>query len=139
MKQYMPIIDSCELSERRKQIMKEIRRGKITTFPSVASTPINRPYYVPESEEDETLVFESRFESGNLNLAAKLSDAEYNLILQNDLSAKGNTQWYFFRVRNTRAGKTIKFNIINLCKPDSLYNEGMKVLTYSEKSEKGWT
>ena len=42
------------------------------------------PYYTPIDNNDETLVFESRFESGNLDLAIKLSDTEYNLVLQND-------------------------------------------------------
>ncbi len=78
-------------------------------------------------------MFESRFESGNLNLAAKLNESEYNLIVTNDLNTKGHTQWFFFRVGNTLAGKTVKFNIINLAKPDSLYNHGMKILTYSER------
>ena len=36
----------------------------------------------------------------------------------------------------------VKFNLINLCKPDSLYNYGMKVLIFSEKARKekgeGW-
>lgn len=44
---------------------------------------------------------------------------------------------------NTRAGKTYRFNIINLLKPDSLYNHGMKPLCYSEinakRYNKGWT
>lgn len=49
-------------------------------------------YYVPSGPDDLTLVFESRFESGNLGLAVKLSDSEYNLVLQNDSLTKGNTQ-----------------------------------------------
>ncbi len=32
------------------------------------------PYYTPVDENDRTLVFESRFESGNLAMAYKLSD-----------------------------------------------------------------
>ena len=28
---------------------------------------------------------------------------------------------------------TVRFSMLNLCKPDSLYNEGMKLLIYSEK------
>jgi hypothetical protein len=40
-----------------------------------------QPYYTPTTADDRTLVFESRFESGNLNLAIKKSDREYNLIL----------------------------------------------------------
>ncbi len=34
---------------------------------------------------------------------------------------------------NTRRGKTYTFNIINFIKPDSLYNEGMRVLLFSTK------
>ena len=77
-------------------------------------------------------MFESRFESGNLNLAIKVSDSEYNLILQNDINTNGHTQWFFFKVENTFANKQVKFNCINLAKSDSLYNYGMKVLCYSE-------
>jgi hypothetical protein len=50
------------------------------------------PYYIPSREDDRTLVFESRFESGNLGLAIKLSDTDYMLLLQNDTLTKGNTQ-----------------------------------------------
>jgi len=34
---------------------------------------------------------------------------------------------------NTRAGQRVKFNILNYSKPDSLFNYGMKVATYSEQ------
>jgi hypothetical protein len=92
-----------------------------------------KPFYVPEGDDDKTLVFESRFECGNLNMALKLNDNEYNLLLQNDINTNGHTQWFFFRVGNTTKGHTVKFNILNLAKPDSLYNYGMKVLCLSEK------
>lgn len=46
-------------------------------------------------------------------------------------------------IKNTRAGKLYRFNIINLLKPDSLYNHGMKPLLYSEidadRYNRGWT
>ena len=77
------------------------------------------PYYKAKSIVDQTLVFESRFESGNLSLALKLSDTEYNLILQNDINTKGHTQWFFFRVKNTHANLAVTFNILNHTKPDS--------------------
>lgn len=80
-------------------------------------------------------MFESRFESGNLLAAIKLSDTEYDLVLQNDVNTNGHTQWYFFRVGNTRKGQTITFNIINLAKSDSLYNYGMKILCYSSRKK----
>jgi hypothetical protein len=80
-------------------------------------------------------VFESRFESGNLQLAHKVSDNEYDLILQNDINSKGHTQWFFFRVQNIKKGLKVKFNMLNMIKGKSLYNEGMKVLMYSEKRQ----
>jgi cytosolic carboxypeptidase protein 2/3 len=38
-------------------------------------------YYKPKDKDDRTLVFESRFESGNLQLAHKVNDNEYDLVL----------------------------------------------------------
>lgn len=45
---------------------------------------------------DKTLLFESKFESGNLYLAQKVTDNEYNLLMQNDINTNGHTQWFFF-------------------------------------------
>ena len=36
--------------------------------------------------DDKTLLFESRFESGNLYLAQKVSEQEYNLLMSNDIN-----------------------------------------------------
>ena len=66
------------------------------------------------TEAKNNLVFESRFESGNLKLCIKKSEAEYNLYLQNDINTYGNVQWFFFRVSNTTKDTTITFNIKNL-------------------------
>lgn len=99
------------------------------------------PYYIPVPG-DKTLVFESRFESGNLSMALKVSLEEYNLVLQNDINSKGNTQWFYFQVKNTTAGLNVKYNIVNFTKRDSLYNFGMKILIFSEieneKTQLGW-
>jgi hypothetical protein len=53
--------------------------------------------------------------------------------MQNDINTDGHTQWFYFRVLNTRAGHTVKFNILNFSKLDSLFNFGMKVSVYSER------
>ncbi len=86
--------------------------------------------------------FDSCFESGNLFLAQKVSDQEYNCLMQNDINSKGHTQWFYFRVRNTRQGHPVKFNIQNYSKGNSMFNYGMKVAIYSElKAEResvGW-
>ncbi|XP_062596008.1 uncharacterized protein LOC134257410 [Saccostrea cucullata] len=95
-----------------------------------------------ESEEDETLIFESRFESGNLAKAVQVNSTDYELWLRYDLYTNKHTQWFYFRVSNTRANKTYRFTIVNFMKSDSLYNNGMKPLIYSEKNAQqkkiGW-
>ncbi|XP_055996439.1 uncharacterized protein LOC125682998 isoform X5 [Ostrea edulis] len=95
-----------------------------------------------ESAEDETLIFESRFESGNLARAVQVNSTDYELWLRYDLYTNKHTQWFYFRVSNTRANKTYRFTIVNFMKSDSLYNDGMKPLIYSEKNAQqkkiGW-
>mmetsp|Transcript_19965 Transcript_19965/g.36974 ORF Transcript_19965/g.36974 Transcript_19965/m.36974 type:complete len:796 (+) Transcript_19965:342-2729(+) len=90
----------------------------------------------------DSLQFESRFESGNLAFASQVSPGEYNLLMSSDVNSRGHTQWFFYRVCRTVAGQTVKFNLLNFEKPNSLYNEGMKVLYYSTKnyeiSGAGW-
>lgn len=40
-----------------------------------------KQFYKPTGPDDKTLIFESRFESGNLLAAMKISDNEYDLVL----------------------------------------------------------
>lgn len=100
------------------------------------------PFREPDSEDDTTLMFESRFESGNLQRAEKVAAFEYNLTLRRDIRTVRHTQWFYFRASNTRAGQVYRFNIVNLLKSDSLYNHGMQPVVYSvhEADEKqvGW-
>ncbi|XP_058502307.1 cytosolic carboxypeptidase 2 [Solea solea] len=94
------------------------------------------------SQTDFTLEFESRFESGNLQKAVQVGDHEYELTLSTDMYTRKHTQWFYFRVRNMKAGVTYRFTIVNLMKSSSLYSLGMKPLLYSEKAAKekgvGW-
>ena len=49
--------------------------------------------------------------------------------MQNDVNTCGHTQWFFFQVKtNFKAKTTIRLNLINLLKPRSLYEEGLRVL-----------
>ena len=79
------------------------------------------------------MIFESRFESGNLRKAMKISMNEYELFLKNDYGTQSFTQWYYFRISNTRKNMTYRFHIVNFMKPDSTYNKGMRPLVYSLK------
>ena len=95
------------------------------------------PFYKVQGDSDRTLVFESRFESGNLALASKLNDQNYQLVLQTDINTRGHTQWFYFAVSNTSQALSVTFEILNLSKTDSLFNYGMKVSIYSEKKAAG--
>ncbi|KAM9659109.1 cytosolic carboxypeptidase 2 isoform 2-T2 [Trichechus inunguis] len=85
-----------------------------------------------QGPDDNTLLFESRFESGNLQKAVRIDTYEYELTLRTDLYTNKHTQWFYFRVQNTRKDVTYRFTIVNLLKPKSLYTTGMKPLMYSQ-------
>ncbi|KYQ46662.1 Cytosolic carboxypeptidase NnaD [Trachymyrmex zeteki] len=119
-----------------------------TDFPgeSTACTNGNDIFFVAEAsrpKDDNTdLQFESRFESGNLGKVVKITDTYYQLYLRRDLYTQRHTQWYYFRVSNTRSRITYRFSIVNMCKEESLYNEGLKPLLYSTEDARtrsvGW-
>ena len=100
-----------------------------------------KPFYKLKDDTDETLLFESRFESGNLQEAMKINEHEYDLQIRKDLNTRGHNHWYYFQVKNTRA-QEYTFNIINMQKQNSLYNRGLKPLMFSIKKHKangdGW-
>ncbi len=91
------------------------------------------PQYIPQNLSDETLGFESRFECGNLAAAYNNINGEYHLYLKSDYGNEKYTNWFFFRVYNTRKNKKYKFFIKNMNKANSLFNRGMKLMIYSEK------
>jgi Cytosolic carboxypeptidase N-terminal domain len=112
---------------------------------------------------NDSLVFDSHFESGNLHSAFRVNNQDisqmkpvgpdgrrqyqtlinsnshmYDLYMSSDVNTSGHTQWFYFSVSNATAGQRVVFNIRNFTKPDSLYNQGMKPVFYSKKSGKGW-
>jgi len=101
------------------------------------------PYYKLKNENDKTLIFESRFESGNLLCAFKTEEENnYQLYLQNDTNTTGYIQWFFFRVSNTKKGNKATFTIINMLRKKCVYKKGLKIMTYSKMQAKteniGW-
>jgi len=53
---------------------------------------LKQPYHtVNVPPLHNVLVFDSRFESGNLRRASKVNNVEYNLWLDNDLNTRGHT------------------------------------------------
>ncbi|KAM6306922.1 LOW QUALITY PROTEIN: cytosolic carboxypeptidase 3-like [Podargus strigoides] len=93
-------------------------------------------------KEDNTLIFEARFESVNLQKVVKVNDFEYQLSLRTDFYTSRHTQWYYFQVSNMQAGMPYRFTIVNFTKHNSLYKCGLQPLFYSEADAKkhkvGW-
>ncbi|KAL7868047.1 hypothetical protein SRHO_G00094310 [Serrasalmus rhombeus] len=109
-------------------------KGKLCSL-SQASVSLTGP-------DDTTLLFEGRFESGNLLKAHKVSEFDYELTLRTDLYTVKDTQWFYFQVKNMRAGVCYRFTITNFLKSSSLYEQGQKPLLYSEQKARslgvGW-
>ncbi|XP_076238099.1 cytosolic carboxypeptidase 2 [Calliopsis andreniformis] len=95
-----------------------------------------------ETVDNADLQFESRFESGNLCKVVKITDTYYQLYLRKDLYTQRHTQWYYFRISNTKSRTTYRLSIVNFCKEESLYNDGLRPLLYSTEDAKkgavGW-
>jgi len=55
-------------------------------------------------------------------------------VLQNDINTSGHTQWFYFKIvskfstEDSVARRTVKFDILNLQKKRSLYEQGMRIL-----------
>lgn len=52
--------------------------------------------------EEDCLRFESRFESGNLAKAIRITENYYELYLRADLYTNKHIQWFYFKVSNTK-------------------------------------
>lgn len=66
-------------------------------------------------------------------------DKIYDLIIQSDINAPygRHNQWFFFSITGAEVNSTYKFNIINMCKSGSQFNNGMQPVVYCT-SEKIW-
>ncbi|KAF0696082.1 Aste57867_13120 [Aphanomyces stellatus] len=104
------------------------------------------PYAVPLPQQGNPhhhLTFDSEFDGGNLLRAVQIGPFEYDLVLRPDLHTQGYTQWFYFAVSNVDVAVDYRFNIVNLYKPDSLFNTGLQPVVYSleqaETQAMGWT
>lgn len=94
---------------------------------------------------EDTIFFNSKFESGNLRQAFKVpvQDAqegaayslpEYNLYLTEDTNSDTSlTQWFYFSIHNLRGNTGVRLHIMNLMKDDSLYSSGMQPFVFSKR------
>ena len=78
-------------------------------------------------DPSQYLHFDASFESGNLDMVVQVGPSEYDLYMRVDSNTRGHHQWFYFKVRNMKKTGTIKFNIVNFTKKNSLYMHGMRV------------
>uniref|UniRef100_A0A8C5NMW6 Cytosolic carboxypeptidase 2 n=1 Tax=Junco hyemalis TaxID=40217 RepID=A0A8C5NMW6_JUNHY len=134
----------CPLGEEQGTVVYHSSPGSCFTHARVggAPGPLSSPAAPLEGPQDATLLFESRFESGNLQKAIKVGPYEYVLMLRPDLYTAKHTQWFYFRVQNTRQEPLYRFTIANMAKPKSLYGQGLQPLFYSQQDAQsrgvGW-
>lgn len=84
-----------------------------------------------KSQQAQHLLFESRFESGNLRKAIQVGPREYELILNSDVNSDRHHNWFYFEVSNMDNTAPYIFNIVNFEKMNSQFNYGMKPILYS--------
>ena len=99
-------------------------------YPPLPTFPYEYMLEVPN--DSITLRFNSKFESGNLYKAIKLSDYEYLLYINNDIGSYNQNHWFYFSVTNPRK-TSITLKIVNLRKKDAHYMTGMMPAVYSSK------
>lgn len=85
---------------------------------------------------DQHLVFDSAFESGNLDMAYRAKEDEFYLYMRVDTNTRGHHQWFYFSVEYQPyyQGRTVTFNIMNFTKEESLYTSGMRVCVRRESA-----
>ena len=95
----------------------------------------------PRNEKEAKIIFDSKFESGNLRMAIKLNSEianEYDLIIRKDYNYEKNYSWFFFSIESDRE-TDIKLNLLNLTKKKIMFDEKEKIriLVYNKNDK--WT
>ena len=75
----------------------------------------------------QAILLDSSFESGNLDMAVQIGQNEYDMYMRVDSNTRGHHQWFYFKVENKEKVGTVKFNIVNFTKRQSLYMHGMRI------------
>jgi len=115
----------------------------LVPYSTTSQVPLQRPdvailssSFVPMMLNEHSLLFESRFEGGNLLNAVRTGPQQYDLMIRSDLHTQSHHQWFYFAVANThptgcQGREDYVFNIVNLTKPASMFSHGMQPVVYS--------
>ncbi|KHN80416.1 Cytosolic carboxypeptidase 1 [Toxocara canis] len=94
-------------------------------------------------EPVDHLLFESRFESGNLRRVTQVGSRHYELILSPDINqSRAHYQWFYFEVSNNEANVPYTFEVVNCIKSTSMFSKGMQPVLFSvteaSRGRPGW-
>jgi len=144
-------ISSYKSSNQSNTIEAIMHKSIVTDFFQLASVSDElKEYYNADMQnnlpiqvnQEKILVFDSNFESGNLDKVSIGSLNEYNLFLRADTNTRGHCQWFYFAVTNTYKGEKVTFNVLNCTKPVGLFKKEMIPLVFSEieyeRAKVGW-
>ncbi len=127
-----PRFHTAFLEEENEHPVQAHEKQRIGAISSCKDYAANATIFVPQFADG--VEFFSRFESGNLRRAVRVSRAEYELFLAEDFNTAGHLHWFYFKtVSNLPAGTTIRFRILNMAKPRSLYLIGLKPFVFSAR------
>jgi hypothetical protein len=62
------------------------------------------------------IIFDSKFESGNLDCVLEIQPYEYDLYMRIDSNTRGHNQWFYFSIENAPKNTQMTFNICNFTK-----------------------
>lgn len=82
-------------------------------------------------KDEDNLIIDSQFESGNLRYAIQVNPDEYDLVIRKDYNSEKNYSWFFFMIKSSKA-RVIKMNILNLIKKSILFSDKIRVLRYTD-------
>lgn len=120
---------------------------KTTFYPHQEDEEEPRDWEGMKPDMRHSLKFDSKFESGNLDMVVKRDEMEYDLYMRVDTNCRGHHQWFYFSVENdSPITKTIRFNIVNFTKPSSQFQtvggNPMRISVLNEKDNQltncGW-
>lgn len=72
-------------------------------------------------------IFDSDFESGNLDMVIQTKPRDFELYMRVDTNSRGHHQWFYFSVQNQNNIGNVNFSILNFTKSHSLYHQGMRI------------
>jgi len=83
--------------EKYNDILQYLKKDDKFSFLNQTNLNTNRPFVGmnPKFIEENHMVFDGQFESGNLDAVIKITENEYDCFMRVDSNTRGHLQWFF--------------------------------------------